>query len=150
MHKRTETKYVVVHCADTPPEMDVDAKEIKRWHVEERKFSDIGYHYIIKRDGTLEPGRSVELQGAHALAVNASSVGCCLVGRGDNFTKDQYLSLHNIIQTLMDMYPGVEVIGHSDVEPKKPYCPGFNVKQWMKKEFSGFNVKQWMREKFCG
>ena len=137
MHKRTETKYVVVHCADTPPEMDGDAKEIRRWHVEERGWEDIGYHYIIKRDGTLELGRNIELQGAHAVAVNSNSVGISLVGRGDNFLEDQYFTLHNIIQTLMDTYPGVEVIGHSDVEPKKPYCPGFNVKQWMKEEFYG-------------
>ena len=137
MHKRTETKYVVVHCADTPPEMDVDAKEIRRWHVEERGWEDIGYHYIIKRDGTLELGRNIELQGAHAEAVKSNSVGISLDGRGDNFLEDQYFTLHNIIQTLMDTYPGVEVIGHSDVEPKKPYCPGFNVKQWMKEEFYG-------------
>ena len=138
MHKRTETKYVVVHCADTPPEMDIGAAEIKKWHTDPpRNWEDNGYHYVLRRSGVLENGRNIELQGAHAVAVNSNSVGVCLAGRGDNFTEDQYFALHNIIQTLMDMYPGVEVIGHSDVEPKKPYCPGFNVKQWMKEEFYG-------------
>ena len=55
----------------------------------------------------------------------------------DNFTEDQMYTLHNVIQTIKDMHPEIEVIGHSDVEPKKPHCPGFNVKEWYQDEFIG-------------
>ena len=79
------------------------------------------------------------MQGAHcaALGMNGKSLGICLVGRGNNITEDQYLTLHSLIQTIQTMYPDIEVIGHSDAEPKKPNCPGFDVKQWIKDEFYG-------------
>ena len=137
MVERKETKYVVIHCADTPADMDVGAADIRRWHVDERGWDDVGYHWIVKRSGQLEPGRDQRLQGSHALAVNSKSIGVCLVGRGDNYTEDQMYTLHNVIQTIRDMHPEIEVIGHSDVEPKKPHCPGFNVKEWYQDEFIG-------------
>ena len=59
------------------------------------------------------------------------------MGRGDNFTEDQFFGLHNLINTLNSMYDDLEIIGHSDVEPKKPHCPGFNVKEWVQEEFYG-------------
>ena len=118
--------------------MDIGAETIRKWHTEERKFDDIGYHWVIKRDGVLEPGRDINMQGAHAVAVNASSIGICLVGRGDNFTDAQFITLHNLINTTKDMYgDDLEIIGHSDVEPKKPHCPGFDVKEWIQNEFYG-------------
>ena len=107
MVERKETKYVVVHCADTPADMDVGAADIRRWHVDERGWDDVGYHWIIKRSGQLEPGRDQRLQGSHALAVNSKSIGVCLVGRGNNFTEDQYFTLHNVIQTIKDMHPEI-------------------------------------------
>ena len=138
MIKRNKTDTIVIHCADTPADMDIGAETIRKWHTEERKFDDIGYHWVIRRDGTLDPGRAIELQGAHAVAVNSSSVGICLVGRGDNFTEQQFITLHNLINTTKDMYgDDLEIIGHSDVEPKKPHCPGFNVKEWIQNEFYG-------------
>ena len=51
MIERKETKYVVVHCADTPADMDVGAADIRRWHVDERGWDDVGYHWIIRRSG---------------------------------------------------------------------------------------------------
>ena len=137
MIERKETKYIVIHCADTPADMDIGVETIRKWHVEERGWDDVGYHYIIKRDGKIEPGRDVKVQAAHARAVNGKSVGICLVGRGDNFTEDQFFALHNLINTLNSMYDDLEIIGHSDVEPKKPHCPGFNVKEWVQEEFYG-------------
>tara|TARA_R100001480_G_scaffold15213_2_gene24170 strand:+ start:188 stop:601 length:414 start_codon:yes stop_codon:yes gene_type:complete len=137
MIERKETKYIVIHCADTPADMDIGVETIRKWHVEERGWDDVGYHYIIKRDGKIEPGRDVKVQAAHARAVNSNSVGICLVGRGDNFTEDQFFGLHNLINTLNSMYDNLEIIGHSDVEPKKPHCPGFNVKEWVQEEFYG-------------
>ena len=138
MIKRNKTDTIVIHCADTPADMDIGAETIRKWHTEERKFDDIGYHWVIRRDGTLDPGRAIELQGAHAVAVNGTSVGICLVGRGDNFTEQQFITLHNLINTTKDMYgDDLEIIGHSDVEPNKPHCPGFDVKEWIQNEFYG-------------
>ena len=54
MTPRTKTDMIVIHCASTPASMDIGVKEIKKWHVEDNKWDDIGYHYVIRRDGTLE------------------------------------------------------------------------------------------------
>lgn len=124
---------VIVHCAATKPSMDIDAATIKRWHTEERGWSDIGYHWVIKRSGDIEVGREEKIAGAHARGHNGSSIGICLIGGIDddgkpeaNFTFNQYSSLEFLIKDMKDRYPGVEVIGHRDVSDKD--CPCFDVK----------------------
>ena len=129
MNFREETDTIVIHCADTPDDRDVDMAEIRRWHVEERGWSDIGYHFVIRRNGLVEAGRDVKLQGAHARQVNRKSVGICMGGRKD-FDPRQFDSLKDTVMLLLKLYPGCKVIGHCDVEPKKPACPGFDVNKW--------------------
>ena len=129
MNVRQKTDHIVIHCADTPDDRDVDMATIKKWHVEERGWSDIGYHFVIRRNGLVEAGRDIKLSGAHARAVNGTSVGVCMVGRSD-FDPRQFESLRDTIQMLLKLYPDSKVIGHCDVEPKKPNCPGFDVVKW--------------------
>lgn len=126
---REKTDTIVIHCADTPDDRDVDAATIKKWHVEERGWDDIGYHYVIRRNGLVEPGRDIKVQGAHAKQVNGTSVGICMVGRSE-FDARQFESLRDLVQSLLRQYPDCKVIGHCDVEPKKPNCPGFDVAKW--------------------
>ena len=76
---RQRTDYIIIHCSATPPNMDVNAKEIDRWH-RQKGWLGIGYHYVIKRDGTREVGRKLSEAGAHCIAYNHKSVGICLVG----------------------------------------------------------------------
>jgi len=142
MNPRTKTDTIVIHCAATKPSMNIGAEEIKKWHVDERGWSDIGYHFVITRDGTKELGRGSDLSGAHARAVNGTSVGICLVGGlsednkpENNFTLEQFLTLKDLIKELKMKYPDVKkIIGHYQVEPAKPHCPGFNVPEWLNKE----------------
>lgn len=128
---------IFVHCADTPPSMDIGAAEIRKWHVEERKWKDIGYHAVIRRDGTVEAGRPEEEPGAHAVGHNADSLAVCLVGgKGRNgkpecnFTMAQWLALNSVLTNWRAKYPGVTVLGHNDVEPGKS-CPSFNARYLM-------------------
>jgi N-acetyl-anhydromuramyl-L-alanine amidase AmpD len=133
---------IVVHCAATKPSMDIGYKEIRKWHVEDNGWDDVGYHYIIKRDGTVEVARAEAFQGAHAPAVNSKSIGICLVGgmaedggAENNFTLEQFLSLKDLIKKIKMTNPNiVEVVGHCDVQDNKPNCPGFNLKEWLIKE----------------
>ena len=128
---RSSTDYIVIHCADTPPEMDIGAKEIRKWHVEERGWRDIGYHYVIRRDGNIELGRPVTDSGAHVRGFNSRSVGVCLVGGmgGPNFSSAQKDSLRDLIYTLERIYPDATVVGHRDLDSKKE-CPSFDVANW--------------------
>ena len=81
MELRKKTEMIVVHCAATKPSMDIGFRtEIRKWHVEDNGWDDVGYHYIIKRDGTVEVARAEAFQGAHAPAVNSKSIAICLVG----------------------------------------------------------------------
>lgn len=76
---RNQTDYIVIHCSATPPSMDVDVKDIECWH-KARGFHGVGYHIIIKRNGTSQKGRNINDAGAHVAGYNHKSVGVCLVG----------------------------------------------------------------------
>jgi N-acetyl-anhydromuramyl-L-alanine amidase AmpD len=125
-----QINFVIIHCADTPADMDIGAEEIRRWHVEERGFSDIAYHHVIRRDGTVEPGRDERRIGAHAYGRNEDSIGVCMVGgKPDcNFTAAQWASLERLVRDLLARYPFATVIGHRDVSSKT--CPNFDVFAW--------------------
>lgn len=132
---RASTQYLVIHCSATPATMDVDAKEIDRWH-RAKGWLKIGYHFVIKRDGTLETGRHLEEVGAHVQGFNHNSVGICLAGGmtadmrapEDNFTKTQRTALHLILNDLCALWPEAKLVGHWELDPKKS-CPVLNMTQ---------------------
>jgi len=77
MTKRSETNRIIWHRSDSG---DVSVDEIRRWHIE-RGFSDVGYHFVIRFDGTIELGRDIGLIGAHSIGQNNNSIGVCLLGK---------------------------------------------------------------------
>jgi len=121
---------VIIHCSDTPESMDVGADIIDRWH-RDRGWDEIGYHFVIKRDGTVEPGRSFMKAGAHTKGENENSLGVCLIGgRGGRFdyTVQQFESLKLLTNSIKTIFGPVEIAGHNEYSEKT--CPNFNVKQW--------------------
>ena len=80
MDVRKKTDSIIIHCAATKKSMDIGYKEIREWHVDQNGWDDVGYHYIIRRNGKLEKGRPEEYSGAHAPSHNSRSIGICLVG----------------------------------------------------------------------
>jgi N-acetyl-anhydromuramyl-L-alanine amidase AmpD len=116
--------------------MDIGADEIRSWHVNKNGWSDIGYHYVIRRSGVIDTGRPLKNSGAHVKGRNATTVGVCLVGgehrsKGEqfpdsNFTYEQYNALRKLIAQLRGAYPSiVKVSGHRDYDPHKA-CPCFD------------------------
>jgi N-acetylmuramoyl-L-alanine amidase len=129
-------KKIIVHCSATPESMDVGSEEIRRWH-KERGWSDIGYHDVIRRDGTLEKGRDISIAGAHAKGHNFSSIGVCLIGgvdgngkSEDNFAIIQKQNLRVYLDFMLLRFPDAEILGHRDIEGVKKECPCFNVREW--------------------
>ncbi|MCK5639702.1 MAG: N-acetylmuramoyl-L-alanine amidase [Gammaproteobacteria bacterium] len=122
----------IIHCADTPADMDIGAKEIRDWHVNGNGWSDIGYHSVIRRDGTIEKGRDIDISGAHAKGHNKHSIGICLVGGmgGFNFTREQMKSLDYIISAMEKINPDIEILGHCDLPGVTKTCPNFDVMAW--------------------
>lgn len=140
MQKRKKTKLVVVHCSATRPEMNIGRAEIEEWH-KQRGFDSIGYHDVIRRDGSIEEGRDIDLIGAHVKGFNAESVGICMVGGVDkknrpenNFTEAQFKSLERLLRFYCVKYPGVMILGHNELD-KGRACPSFDVQAWLKSEF---------------
>lgn len=128
--------YIAVHCAATKPSMDIGASEIRKWH-RDRGWSDIGYHYVIRRDGSLEEGRPLERAGAHVKNYNTHSIGVCMVGGIDdagnpenNFTDEQFDTLRMLLHHLHAQYPEAEILGHRDFPRVAKACPCFDVKEW--------------------
>ena len=128
--------YIAVHCAATKASMDIGASDIRRWH-KDRGWSDIGYHYVIRRDGTLEEGRPLERAGTHGKNFNNNSIGICMVGGLDksgepenNFTDDQFTTLRLLLHNLHARFPEAEILGHRDFPRVAKACPCFDVKEW--------------------
>ena len=137
---------IIVHCSATRPSWMADngieekRDEIKRWHVVDNGWRDIGYHYLIDRDGQTTRGRALEDQGAHTAGHNANSIGVCLIGgHGSsvndeflaNFTDEQDQALRVLIDSLQTRFPSIKkVSGHNDYTAAKA-CPGFKVARWM-------------------
>lgn len=126
---------IIVHCAATPETMDIGAQEIKAWHLQ-RGWSDIGYHYIIKRDGKLERGRPIDIAGAHARGHNIDSIAVCLIGGVDahndpcnNFTNLQKRKLKQVLDFLTLTFD-CEALGHRDLPKVRKACPSFDVREW--------------------
>lgn len=131
-----EINEIIIHCTYTYPDMDIDAETIRKWHVEDNGWSDIGYHFVIKRDGTIEGGRPVERAGAHTKGHNANSIGVAMAGGkartgelATNFTAKQWKSLEHLVRTLKNAYPIERVTGHNDYTKTKT-CPTFDAKAW--------------------
>ena len=77
---------IIIHCSATPEGREVSVKTIRKWHLQ-RRFSDIGYHYVIHLDGKISNGRPLNKQGAHTAQANRGSIGICYVGGMDKDMK---------------------------------------------------------------
>jgi N-acetylmuramoyl-L-alanine amidase len=117
---RKITKHIV-HCSDSPTG---DVKAIRGWH-KERGWDDVGYHFIIRRDGEIEVGRTLDVVGAHVAGHNTDSIGTCLIGR-ETFMPVQMDALRRIHGMLQRVFPGISVHGHREFNPGKT-CPNFDV-----------------------
>jgi N-acetylmuramoyl-L-alanine amidase len=129
--------YIVVHCSATKEDQDIGVEEIRRWH-RQRGWLDVGYHYVIRRDGTVETGRPNDVPGAHARGFNHLSLGLCLVGGVEsdgktpemNFTHLQWDALAELVNDLKVKHPDAEVLGHRDLPNVNKACPSFDVRAW--------------------
>jgi len=126
---------IIVHCSATPQFKEFSASHIKDWHVNGNGWSDIGYHYVVKLDGTIEVGRLLKTIGAHSKGNNKDSIGVCYIGGKDTFmeewvdtrTKEQKESLIILLKYLKKVFSNAEIFGHRDFSEK--LCPSFNAKK---------------------
>ena len=134
--KRTITE-LIVHCSATPEGVDYTVDDIRKWH-KQQGWSDIGYHYVVYRNGLIVDGRDVDLIGAHCLkgGHNTHSIGICYVGgvdkddvrkSKDTRTHEQRAALKAILIDLKRLYPNAKIYGHRDFDKGKD-CPSFDAR----------------------
>jgi hypothetical protein len=143
-HGKKTVDTIFIHCAATRANwmhnrtLDDKVAEIKKWHVEDRKWKDIGYHWIIDRDGAVAKGRAETTPGSHVAGHNTGSIGICLIGgHGSNendpfeknYTVEQDHALRGLIDDIKARTPIKHIRGHNEVAAKA--CPGFNVARWL-------------------
>ena len=127
-------KELIVHCSATPEGKDYSVDTIRQWHLQ-RGFSDIGYHYVIYRDGSIHIGRDESIIGAHCTGHNTNSIGVCYIGGcasdgktpKDTRTLQQKESLLSLLKTLKIKYPNAKIYPHYKFAAKA--CPSFNAEE---------------------
>lgn len=131
---------IIVHCSATPEGRDYTVEQIKKDH-KEQGWSDIGYHYVIYRDGSIHEGRNVDIIGAHCEGYNSNSIGVCYIGglenkpnveykklkAKDTRTEAQKRALIELLSKLKKYYPEAKIYGHHDFNKGKD-CPSFDAK----------------------
>ncbi len=135
---------IVVHCSATRPEwlttapLQFKRTEIRRWHLA-RGWRDIGYHWLIDRDGQIAPGRPETEIGAGVEGHNRGVIHICLIGgHGSaatdpftgNFTAAQDINLRQLISGIEVRARIGRISGHNEWAAKA--CPGFNVPAWLR------------------
>ena len=125
---------IIVHCSANRAGSTLRMADIDRYH-RSLGWKGCGYHYVIPTDGTIERCRPEAQIGAHCKNHNRHSIGVAyiggLAGDGktpcDTRTEAQKSALKRLLGELHKRYPKALIVGHCDLDPQKPYCPGFRV-----------------------
>ena len=138
--RRTITD-IIVHCTATPEGKAFTVQDIRRWHTTPvyeggRGWSDIGYHYVVCLDGSVQNGRDVNIIGAHCSGHNSHSIGVVYVGGCaadgktpmDTRTPVQKTALIQLLKQLRQLYPKARIVGHRDYDQHGKACPSFDAK----------------------
>lgn len=127
--------HIVVHCTATPEGRPHTAADIDRWH-RAKGWNGIGYHWVVRLDGTVEKGRDEAVAGSHVAGRNTSTIGVVYVGGvdrnrlqpKDTRTAAQKSALLKLLKELKTRYPGAQILGHRDFPNVAKACPSFNAK----------------------
>lgn len=145
---KREVTEVVVHWTETPTNKNIGSEEINETHLE-AGLNGIGYHYVIRRDGSLQRGRPVNLQGQHADDHDTRSIAVVFVGginvpsetrniedfiSVQSLTRSQFNTFDHFCRAFYNTYPGGQILGHSDIDDLAN-DPGFDVRAYVKANF---------------
>lgn len=128
---RRNINQIIVHCTASYEGQEMTVEQIRRIHIKERGWSDIGYHYVVYLDGTIHNGRDVNIAGAHCTGHNTHSIGVVYVGglakngkAKDTRTPEQKAGLLRLLKQLKQLYPKATIHGHREYANKA--CPCFD------------------------
>lgn len=140
----------VTHWTETPTNKNIGSEEINKIHLE-LGYQGIGYHYVIRRDGSLQRGRPVNLEGEHANVNghNSRSIGIVFVGginvpsgtpniqdfvSVQSLTRSQLNTFDHFCRSFYTVFPGGQGLGHNDLDHDQ-FDPGFSVRDYVRTNF---------------
>ena len=113
--------YIIIHCSATRETQDYTPEQLKRDHLA-RGFIDVGYHFYIRKDGTVTKHRRLNEVGAHCRPFNRCSIGVCYEGGldangkpKDTRTLKQRASLAGLLLVLHRQFPKAVIRGHCEM-----------------------------------
>ena len=132
-----DIKYLVLHCSASRCNQDYSVEQLRRDH-KARGFYDIGYHFYIRKDGTMTQHRMLLEVGAHARPYNRCSIGICYEGGLDEegnpcntMTVEQEKRLVDLFRNLKILFPKAKIVGHRDLPGTTPKeCPCLETGSW--------------------
>lgn len=146
--EKTPVTGIIIHCTATPPDWrKADSPQARRDAIREmhvapkpkgRGWRDIGYHWLIDRDGTILRGRAETEIGSHVAGHNTGTIGISLFGGltskhrdpfEKNYTNAQEVALLDLIEDIMARTKIAWIKGHNEFDNGKA-CPGFWVPDW--------------------
>ena len=130
-------KFLVLHCSASRCDQDYSVEQLRRDH-KTRGFYDIGYHFYIRKDGTMTQHRKLLEVGAHARPYNRCSIGICYEGGLDEhgkpyntMTAEQETRLVDLFRNLKILFPKAKIVGHRDLPGTTPKeCPCLDAGSW--------------------
>lgn len=153
--KGAEVAGMTLHWSGTFLDQDVDASWINTSH-RDLGLDGIGYHLVVRRDGTLQRGRPLDQPGQHDEANDATFLGVCLVGglnvtrknatrpfrnyeSASSITRAQFNTLDSVMRSFFRAFPSGQVAGHYMTSATPVADPGFDVPTYCRK-FKAENV----------
>lgn len=137
---------IILHCTATPASRIVTLQDIRRWHVQERGWEDVGYHFIVDQQGTIIHGRPTNRPGAHCKGHNQTSIGVCYIGGMsedgreyiDTRTPEQKKALLELVKALMWEFGLRAEHIHCHNEYSNKACPCFKREDFIKEYWQSF------------
>lgn len=147
---KREVTELVVHWTETPTNKNIGSEELNDLHIS-FGLDGLGYHYVIRRDGTLQRGRPVNIVGQHAPTNNHDqrSIGIVFVGginapsgtpnldsfiSAQSLTRSQLNTFDHICRAFYAVFPGGQIVGHSEIDEDE-FDPGFSVTEYVNIHF---------------
>ena len=141
-----QVRYLAIHHTAGPDTQTPD--EIANFHINERGWGGVGYHFIISKNGTVYYVGDLTTARANVLNMNDVVIGICLVGSfisGKEPTNEQLQSAHELTSQLLFRTPELvnvngwqDVVGHKDLQSTE--CPGDTWSNWRQKIVTGTGV----------
>lgn len=126
---------IIIHCSAVRPNKEYGVRDIDKDHRKRGWKYGCGYHYVVRRDGTIETGRPLEMVGAHCLHHNRHSIGICYEGgldakgkHADTRTDAQKKAMRELLERLHQQFPKAMIVGHNAIDSTRG-CPCFNAQQ---------------------